>query len=442
MPTNTYVALQTQVLGTAVSSVTFSSIPQGYTDLVLVVSGRSTNGSADDSMYIQVNGDTAGANYSFTRLLGDGSSASSYRISNQVRTTVDGIAGGSTAAGTFNAATINFQNYSNTTTNKTILSRSGIAGSYTLAAVGLWRNTAAITTILLTLASVANFAVGSTFTIYGIAATSVGAKATGGYITSDSQYYYHTFFGNGTFAPTQSISADVLVVAGGGGGGGGIGGGGGGGGYRTATALSLSTTNYSVTVGAGGTGAANGQSYGTVGANSVFASITSTGGGYAGSGQNPGFKNGANGGSGGGTGAANLPRGTAGTGTSGEGNDGGVAYAPSTDASGTGGGGGGAGAVGGTGINASGNGGAGIISSYSGLPVGYAGGGGGGAFTGQIQNAGTATDGGGAGTKSNSAGANGTTNTGGGGGGGGYATAEAPGGNGGSGIVIVRYLKA
>ena len=82
---------------------------------------------------------------------------------------------------------------------------------------------------------------------------------------------------SGLLAPTTPntpATVDYLVVAGGGGGGGGIGAGGGGGGYRTATSFSLGAS-FTVTVGAGGTGAANGQANGTVGANSVFSSITS-----------------------------------------------------------------------------------------------------------------------------------------------------------------------
>lgn len=168
MAANTYVALATQTLASTTSSVTFTGISQDYTDLVLVVSARSTNGSGDDSMYFQVNSDT-GSNYSWTRVLGNGSSASSYRLSSQTAGTFDGVAGGSTASGTYNTMVLNFQNYSNTSTYKTILGRSGTAGAYTLAAANLWRSTSAITSIYLTLAA-GSFAAGSTFSIYGILA--------------------------------------------------------------------------------------------------------------------------------------------------------------------------------------------------------------------------------------------------------------------------------
>jgi hypothetical protein len=61
-------------------------------------------------------------------------------------------------------------NYSNTTTNKTILSRINNAENSTVARVTLWRNTAAISTIFLTEGNGANFIAGSTFTLYGIKA--------------------------------------------------------------------------------------------------------------------------------------------------------------------------------------------------------------------------------------------------------------------------------
>ena len=168
MATNTYTAIATQTLASAASSVTFNSIPSGYTDLVLVISARSTNSGADDSMYFQLNGDT-GSNYSWTRLLGNGSSASSYRLASQTAGTFDGLAGGGSASGTYNAMVLNFQNYSNTSTYKTVIGRSGTAGAYTLAAVNLWRSTSAISSIYVQPA-VGSFAVGSTFSLYGLLA--------------------------------------------------------------------------------------------------------------------------------------------------------------------------------------------------------------------------------------------------------------------------------
>lgn len=439
MPTNTYVALDKVTVGTAVSFATFSSIPATYTDLVIVANG---NTSALVDTYLRFNGDSTSGLYSTTRLYGNGSTAASDRYANQ-----NHILSGDFNT-TSNTSTIfQIQNYSNASTFKTSLIRSNYAGSIVFANVGLWRNTAAITSVTISTSS-GNFAVGSTFSLYGIASAEVGAKATGGVISSDASYWYHTFLANGTFTPTTTLSCDYLVVAGGGGGGGTVssspaGGGGGAGGFLTSiggSALSLSATGYTVTIGAGGAGGTTSGTAGSVGSDSVFSSITSAGGGGgAGYGSNtPGI-----GGSGGG--AAWKTSGTAPGGAaspSGQGNAGGAAQTAGNYQGGAGGG--GAGAVGTSNTAANNNGttgGAGLASSINGTSITYAGGGGGGGGTGTTPNgtgASGGSGGGGAGGNFDQNGVAGIANLGGGGGGSGYFKA---GGAGGSGIVIVRYSK-
>ena len=149
---NTYTQIASTTLGSAASSVTFSSIPATYTDLVLVVDSTTTSGSVDTR--IRMNGDTS-TNYSRTYLYGDGSSAVSGR-----NTTDDGIGSGSKTIH-------NVMNYSNTTTYKTAVARYGTAGSLTLAQVALWRSTAAVTSLQIFHLS-STFTAGSTFNLYGI----------------------------------------------------------------------------------------------------------------------------------------------------------------------------------------------------------------------------------------------------------------------------------
>jgi hypothetical protein len=158
------VALATQTLGTAASSVTFSSIPQGYTDLVLVMSPLSSSGQRQ--VYMEINGDT-GSNYSRTILSGTGSTAVSARNSNQSQTYLDYYGVVET---TPTNKIIQFMNYSNSTTYKTILTRSNDTSLGLDAIVHLWRSTAAITQIKIYIDAV-NFAAGSTFTIYGLLAS-------------------------------------------------------------------------------------------------------------------------------------------------------------------------------------------------------------------------------------------------------------------------------
>ena len=273
--------------------------------------------------------------------------------------------------------------------------------------------------------------------------------------TSGTNSITNSFSTTGGLNLSLGFFADYLVVGGGGSGGtpGGTGGqntwgtGGGGGGGMLTGNTQLSTSNYSVSVGAGGTAPSFNNSSttrGNNGSNSVFGSLTAIGGGGGGGGENSFSGVGADGGSGGGGGSKFSNAG--GAGTSGQGNTGGNARNGDTSSAGertAGGGGGGAGGVGGTpasGTSIGGNGGAGLTSSITGVSVTYAGGGGGGArdtFGGQTGGAG-GSGGGGAGSTTDTAGS-GTNGLGGGGGGRG---ADGVGGNGGSGVVIVRYQGA
>jgi hypothetical protein len=161
---STYTPIATTTLASTAASYTFSSIPSTYTDLVVVVSARNT--TATYTAVIRLNGDS-GANYSSTQLYGDGSTAGSNR--DTARGQIDNIYAASSgdAANVFSTTLVHIMNYSNATTYKTVLSRSNLTVQ-TAASVGLWRNTAAITSVGIFSAS--NFAIGSTFTLYGIKA--------------------------------------------------------------------------------------------------------------------------------------------------------------------------------------------------------------------------------------------------------------------------------
>jgi hypothetical protein len=160
---NTYVAIAEQTLGSAAASVTFSSIPGTYTDLILVCSLGASNAAQD--FKIQFNGDTA-TNYSVTLMRGTGASAISNRESNIAYIYLDYT--GVTQNVVQSQYNVNIMNYANTTTYKTILSRRSDVGYSTEAGVGLWRNTAAITSIVVGMTA-GNLITGSTFSLYGIA---------------------------------------------------------------------------------------------------------------------------------------------------------------------------------------------------------------------------------------------------------------------------------
>jgi hypothetical protein len=438
---NTYTELLKTTVGTATSSVTFDLTGiSGYTDLVFVATPLCSTAS---NLSFQFNGDT-GTNYSATGVAGSGSSAASWR---QTSSTVPYLGYYSYTDTNSSSNIISIMNYSNSTTNKTFLCRASNATAGVEGIVGTWRNTAAITSVVFKFTGGANFNVGSTFSLYGIANADQGAaKATGGIITEDSQYWYHTFAASGAFVPKQSLTCDVLVIAGGGGGGRRHGGGGGAGGVSYQSGRSVTATTYNITVGGGGAGG-GAASPGATASNSVFDTITSNGGGGGGGGNNVGL----NGGSGGGGSGFSIYV-TPGTAT--QGNTGGATgygFAGATAAGSSnnvGAGGGGSSETPAAATNTvAGNGGAGLNtwSTWT-TPTGtgvngfFAGGGGGAAFQAVTTPQGTGgSGGGGAGSHSGIATA-GVTNTGSGGGGQGNDTAAS--GAGGSGVVIVRYLKA
>jgi len=434
---STYTPIASQTLTAAAASVTFSSIPQGFTDLILVTRMASSNVATTFGSGFTLNNDTLSVGkLSFTTMYGNGTSANSFRWSTStpsMKTVPSGT--GATSLNAGGMSIIHLNNYSNTTTYKTILTRNGEPGDTVFAWVTLWQDTSPINKITFYPNDGTNTILsGSTFSLYGIQVGNAAQKAQGGNIvTSDGTYVYHTFTSSGSFIPSQALTVDYLVVAGGGGG---SRGGGGAGGYKTSiggSPLSLTAQAYTVTIGAGGAGATS-ESGGT-GGDSVFSTITSTGGGGGGN-----ANNGVAGGSGGGGGVGGTSGGAASP--AGQGNAGGNGFLVTAigTAAGGGGGSGGAGANGATGTPpTAGNGGVGTANSITGSSVYYASGGGGGTDVNSsaVITAGTASAGGGGNGGQNTTGIAGTANTGGGGGG----TKQPPtAGAGGSGIVVVRYL--
>lgn len=444
--------IQTITVGSGgATSIDFQNIPQNYTDLVLKISARTNRANLQDAVSVYFNNDTTAARYTMRNLYGTGASpfttSTNTYLSELVMTT-----GANATASTFGSGEIYIPNYAGSTQKSASadgVGENNSTSSYVGLSAYLYNQTTAISRITIIPVTGTSISQYSTAALYGIG----GAKASGGTITYDSTYTYHTFTSTGTFLPLEKIkNAEVICVSGGGGGGCSYGGGGGAGGllYAIFTVLNAGTT-YSAVIGSGGSAGGTSSVPGN-GTSSVFATLTPTGGGGGGS-YNSGNA-GANGGSGGGSGSNGSAGGawlTAGTGITGQGFGGGTS--PYTIAAGAGGG--GAGAVGGSTTTAGigGDGGTGTT-AYTAwnqatntgvLNAGlyYIAGGGGGGSTiggGAGTRGGNANGGGGNGSHiANTNGTNGTANTGGGGGGSGYYTSSAVGGSGGSGLIIVRY---
>ena len=155
----TYTPIATTTLGSAAASYTFTSIPSTYTDLVLVVAGTA---STTTSVALRFNGITT-STYSSTFIIGTGAAAvSSYEANNPYMDL-------GTIYTTQGVHRISIQNYANSTTYKTALSRSDDATNRVAAWVGLWRSTAAITSVEVSTGGTGTYSTGTTMTLYGIA---------------------------------------------------------------------------------------------------------------------------------------------------------------------------------------------------------------------------------------------------------------------------------
>ena len=160
----TYEPIATTTLGSAASSITFSSIPATYTDLRLVL--VAIGATATIYPHIGFNSDT-GTNYSQTTLRGNGSSVDNSRGTN-ANYLEWSYAVPSTTIPAFD--TIDIFSYAGSTNKTCLLTASGDqnGSGQVERTVGLWRSTSAITSIKLDNYAGANFGIGTTATLYGI----------------------------------------------------------------------------------------------------------------------------------------------------------------------------------------------------------------------------------------------------------------------------------
>jgi hypothetical protein len=155
----TYTPIATYTAPSTISDYTFTSIPATYTDLVIVVNG--TMSASENSLAMRFNSDTT-ANYSTTAIYATGSSAASLRFTSDNKMYVGRMSSTNNSTSIFQ-----IQNYSNTTTFKTVLSR-GNSPSIVMETVSMWRSTGAVTSIYIADYGANSFLSGTTFTLYGI----------------------------------------------------------------------------------------------------------------------------------------------------------------------------------------------------------------------------------------------------------------------------------
>lgn len=166
---STYVNIATTTLGASAASVTFSSIPSTYTDLVIRYSARRDLNSA--AITFTINSDT-GTNYSATLLSGDGATATSSRVSNIYTPLIygAGVEQSGYTASTFNNGEIYIPSYTSSATKPFsffgVQENNATTSNITAHAL-LWRGTSAITSIVLSVTG-SNFVANSSFYLYGI----------------------------------------------------------------------------------------------------------------------------------------------------------------------------------------------------------------------------------------------------------------------------------
>ena len=163
MATPTYTPIATQTLGSAAASITFNSIPSTYTDLRLVLTCTT---SAQDEIAIQFNADTA-THYSATFLVGTGVTAISSNATTQSNIPISFSGTNTTGPALFTVDAFSYAGGTNKTVVASVANDGNGSGSVELT-VGLWRSTAAITSIKVFLVNANNFNTGTIATLFGI----------------------------------------------------------------------------------------------------------------------------------------------------------------------------------------------------------------------------------------------------------------------------------
>jgi hypothetical protein len=166
---NTYTLIASNTVGSGgAASVTFSSIPSTYTDLLIKTSARDNRaGQLDSEMYLTFNGGSS--NLTSRSLYGSGASAGSTSSASQIPLTVVSAAA---TANTFSNGEMCIPNY--TSSNYKSMSIDSVdesntgTGVYAFLVAGLWSNTAAITSMTFTPFGGNSFVQYSSFYLYGI----------------------------------------------------------------------------------------------------------------------------------------------------------------------------------------------------------------------------------------------------------------------------------
>jgi hypothetical protein len=165
---NTFTKIASVTAAGGSSTISFTSIPSTYTDLVIKVSARATYAANFQDINIRFNGSATG--YSSRLLQGDGSAAASYNNSSSALVWGANSVSANATGNTFSNGEVYIPNYTsalNKSLSTDAVTENNATAAYIQLAAGLWSNTAAITSIEMYLGA-GNYVQYSTFTLYGI----------------------------------------------------------------------------------------------------------------------------------------------------------------------------------------------------------------------------------------------------------------------------------
>jgi hypothetical protein len=160
------------------ANIEFTSIPQTYTDLMLVVSSRSSVANADVNNNIQIRLNGESSNHSERQLFGTGTSTGTASL---VYASLGYVPSTQATSNTFGSSVAYIPNYTSSTAKS--ISAEGVAegntaGMFMAIGAGLWTGTAAITSITLLMADSLTIQQHSTASLYGITKGSDGIVTT------------------------------------------------------------------------------------------------------------------------------------------------------------------------------------------------------------------------------------------------------------------------
>jgi len=172
--------IETKTLGAAAASIEFTSIPQTFTDLLLVVSRRSNLADeANEDLSLTFNSSTSG--YSWRVLYGNGTSGLSFNSASNTRIWAGGGGSNQMTANTFASSQIYVPNYT-LAAHKSVscesVSETNATFAFATLTAGLWADTAAITSLSISGNPTSSFLANTTASLYGILKGSDGIVTT------------------------------------------------------------------------------------------------------------------------------------------------------------------------------------------------------------------------------------------------------------------------